>query len=154
MIDRELIREWANKARGLAHQDLLCEMARVGYFFDNKYEVYIHTNDPGDEPHFHVRDVGTQGDEFHTCVKIKEAMYFRHPGKMDVMNSHMKKNLVDFLNATPPKKKNVSFSSNWEKVIYEWNENNSNMQVDEEQVMPDYTQIIDNLKPRAGQEHQ
>lgn len=50
---------------------LLCEMARVGYFGD-KYEVYINTNDPGNEPHFHVRDIKTQGEDFHTCVKIKK----------------------------------------------------------------------------------
>ena len=55
-------------------------------------------------------------------MKIKEAAYFRHPGKMDFMNTHTRKALVDFLKATPPPKKKVSFASNWEKVIYEWNE--------------------------------
>ena len=147
MNDEEIIEEMANETIKLEGEfGLLCEMARVGYFFDDKYEVYIRTNDPGDEPHFHIRDSCTQGKEFHTCVKIKESMYFRHAGKMDLLNTHEKKALVNFLKATPPKKKNVSFSSNWEKVIYEWNENNSKMQVDEDQIMPDYTKIVDNLK--------
>ena len=142
---RRWIRSMADSMRkqdGLEHR-LLCEMARVGYFGD-KYEVYINTNDPGNEPHFHVRDIKTQGEDFHACVKIKEAAYFRHPGKMDFMNAHTRKALVDFLKATPPPKKRVSFASNWEKVIYEWNENNSKMNVDEDQPMPDYANIADN----------
>lgn len=136
------IAEFVQRTDG-SENNLLCEMARVGCF-ENKYEVYVNTNDPGDEPHFHVRDTTTQGQEFHTCVKIKEAMYFRHPGKMDIMNAHMKKALVDFLKAAPPPKKRVSFTTNWEKVIYQWNENNSRMNVDEDQPMPDYIHIVDN----------
>ena len=130
-------------------RQLIGEMARVGYFFDDKYEIYIHTDDPGNEPHFHIRDRGTQGAEFHTCVKIKEAMYFRHPGKMDLMNAAMRKNLVAFLRSSPPPKK-VSFPTNWDKVIYEWNENNSGMAVDEGQEMPDYLAIVDNLTPKRN----
>lgn len=127
------------------NENLVLEMARVGYFFDDKYEVYINTDDPGNEPHFHIRDKGTRGQKFHTCVKINDAMYFRHPGKMDLMNTHMRQALVDFLSAVPTKTKKISFPTNWDKVIYEWNENNSNMKVDEEKTMPDYINIVDNL---------
>ena len=132
-----------------SENELLGEMARVGCF-GNEYEVYVNTDDPGDEPHFHVRDATTQGREFHTCVKIKEAMYFRHPGKMDVMSALVKKALVDFLKAAPPPRKRVLFTTNWEKVIYEWNENNSRMNVDEDQPMPDYIHIDEDMNLDHG----
>lgn len=150
MNEKAQIEEWARIAERLSasnERQFLCEMARVGYFFGEKYEVYVHTNDPGQEPHFHIRDTGTQGQNFHTCVKIKEAMYFRHSGKMDFMNARMRRELVGFLQSPPPKKKNVSFPTNWDKVIYEWNENNSTMLVDEDQAMPDYIHTAGNLSP-------
>lgn len=34
-------------------ESMLLEMAQVG-FVDGKYEVYIHTDDPGNIPHFHM----------------------------------------------------------------------------------------------------
>lgn len=128
-----------------SERGLLCEMARVGYFFRDQYEVYIHTDDPGNEPHFHIRDVSTRGEEFHTCVKIKEAMYFHHDGKEGNLNTHQRKSLMDFLQSSPSKQyKRIDFPTNWDKVIYEWNENNSKTLVDEEQAIPDYTNIVDN----------
>ena len=127
------------------NRELFCEMARIGLFFMDKFEVYVRTNDLGNEPHFHVRDASTQGEEFHTCVKIKEAMYFHHDGKEDVLGTHERKALDDYLRAAPTKKyKRISFPTNWDKVVYEWNENNSTMQVDEDLAQPDYTTIVDN----------
>ena len=56
------------KANGdMTEQEEIREMARTGYFFDNKYEVYVHADDPN--------------DEFDTCVTIGEAVYFRRWGK-------------------------------------------------------------------------
>ena len=127
------------------NSDLFCEMARVGFFFRNQFEVYIRTNDPGNEPHFHIRDSSTQGEEFHTCVKIKEAMYFHHDGKEGVLGTHERKALDDYLRAAPTKQyKRITFPTNWDKVVYEWNENNSTMLVDEDLAQPDYTTIVDN----------
>ena len=135
----------AKASRRTQDGGFICEMARVGFFFTPLYEVYVHTNDPGNEPHFHVRDASTQGGEFHTCVKLKEPVYFHHDGKEDVLNAHMRKALDDFLRSPPSKQyKKISFPTNWDKVVYEWNENNSSMTVDEDLLQPDYTFIADN----------
>lgn len=147
MINEEWIKEIAEEMQNQYNKEhgLICEMARVGYFFRDQYEVYVNTNDPGNEPHFHIRDTSTQGDEFHTCIKIKEAMYFHHDGKEDNLNTHQRKSLHEFLQSKPSKQyKRISFPTNWDKVIYEWNENNSGMIVDEDQAIPDYTNIVDN----------
>lgn len=142
--DQKIVEACISEAsRRLSGSRLVCEMARVGFF--SQYEVYVHTNDPGNEPHFHIRDKATQGDEFHTCIKIKEAMYFHHDGKEGILNAHMRKALDDFLRSPPTKRyKKTMFPTNWDKVVYEWNENNSTMAVDEDLGQPDYTTIVDN----------
>lgn len=53
-------------------RSLLAEMARIGFIGKKgELEVYIRTNDPGNIPHFHVRDTSTMGTEFETCVRIQ-----------------------------------------------------------------------------------
>lgn len=144
MSDKQ-IEYWAQLAKkqyAKETEHMILEMARVGYFFRDKFEVYIHTDDPGNEPHFHVRDSATQRNEFHTCIKIKTNEYFHHTGKEDVLNSQMRKALVEFLQKEPAKKsKKIQFLTNWDKVLYEWNENNSSVEVDEDQLMPNYLSI-------------
>lgn len=117
-------------------EDYLNEMARVGMF--NRYEVYIRTDDPGKIPHFHIWDYATKGQQFHTCVRIDKPEYFHHTGKEDILNSKMKKSLVDFM--TSPSK-NKRFDNNWQLLIAMWNLNNSDTEVDESQVMPDYNEL-------------
>lgn len=142
-MGNEQIRYWAELARQFANgQEPLLEMARVGYFFRDQYEVYVHTDDPGNIPHFHIRDSATRGNAFHTCVKILEPTYFHHTGKEDVLNSAQKKALVQFLAEAPAKKnRKAVFSSNWEKLVYEWNENNSESEVPEDLPIPDYAKL-------------
>lgn len=113
----------------------LDEMARVGFI--NDYEIYVMTNDPGKIPHFHIRDKETQGNKFHTCVRIETSEYFHYPGKMDILNSKYRKELVQFLQS---KHKSGKFS-NWEYLILLWNDNNSNIEVSTSQKMPDYIKL-------------
>lgn len=113
---------------------ILNEMARIGYVDD--LELIIWTDDPGNIPHFHIRDRSTHGDNFHCCVKITELEYFNHTGKEDKLNSKQRKNLVDFLNSTS-KLGNIEVK-NWDKVIMYWNDNNSSILLDSNTEMPNY----------------
>lgn len=111
----------------------LFEMARVGFF--DEYEIYVHTDDPGLIPHFHIWDAETKGDKYHTCIRIDKAEYFHHTGKEDILNSKDRKDLVKFLSSKP---KNKRFNSYWELLVDMWNINNSSIYIDEDQEMPDY----------------
>lgn len=118
-------------------ESMLLEMARVG-FIDDEYEVYIHTDDPGNIPHFHIWDAETRGQKFHTCIRIESPEYFHHTGKEAYLNSSMRKELVSFLKS---KSKNKRFSSNWEYLVSMWNDNNSKINVPEDITMPYYTKL-------------
>lgn len=113
-------------------------MARVG-FIDNKYEVYIHTDAPGNIPHFHIWDAETRGQKFHTCIRIDSPQYFHHTEKEDVLNSSLKKELMRFLKSKPNKLKR--YNSNWEVIIDMWNANNSGVEVPEDSPIPDYIKL-------------
>ena len=118
------------------NQEIFLEMARVGFF--NELEVYVRTDDPGNIPHFHIWDKTTKGDVFHTCIRIDKAEYFHHTGKEDLLNSREKRDLVKFLQS---KSKNKRFETNWEYLVSMWNDNNSNILIDEDSRMPDYTEL-------------
>lgn len=106
------------------------EIARVGYFSD-KFEIFVETDDIGEVPHFHIKR-----NEFHTCIEIKTNKYFHHTGKEDVLNVHLRKELYKFLKA-----KDEYGEDNWIVLIKAWNRNNSNMEIDIKQKMPDYRKI-------------
>lgn len=110
------------------------EMARIG-FIDN-LEVLIWTDDPGNIPHFHIRDILTKGKKFHCRVQIDRPEYFKHTGKEDSLNSKQKKNLVNFLNSTS--KLGGIEIKNWDKVVMYWNDNNSNLILPDDLEMSDY----------------
>lgn len=112
-------------------ESMLNEMARVGII--GGYEIYVHTDDPGKIPHFHIWDYSTKGEKFHTCIKIEVAEYFNHNGKEDKLNHKLKKELVDFL-----EKPYNTYLTNWQLLLIMWNINNSDVKVDEDQEMPDY----------------
>ena len=109
------------------------EMARIGFTNDN-YEIYINTDDPGKTAHFHYRKA-KDWKAFHTCIQIEKAKYFHHGNKQDVLNSKQKKELVNFLQA---ESKNKRFKTNWEYLVSMWNDNNSDVIIDENIEMPDY----------------
>lgn len=119
-------------------ESMLLEMARVG-FTDDEYEVYIHTEDTGNIPHFHIWDAETRGQKFHTCIKIESPEYFHHTGKEDYLNSSMRKELIKFLKSKPTKLKR--YDTNWEVVVDMWNANNSKASVPDDPPMPDYTKL-------------
>ncbi len=112
------------------------EIARLGFLQDKKYEVVICTDDGGFLPHMHIWDYTTRGGKFHCCVRLDKAEYFKHTGKEDTLNSIIKKDLIAFLNS--PSK---YFETNWDGLLVLWNENNSEVELDLDIEMPDYTKL-------------
>lgn len=81
----------------LGKERLLTEMARVGFMAQNKYEIYVRTDDPGYEPHIHIRDYSMHGEEFETCVKLRTNEYFLHNGYTDMFNHRYERLLYEFM---------------------------------------------------------
>jgi hypothetical protein len=120
----------------------LDEMARVGYI-GGKFEVYVWTDDPGNIPHFHIRDTNSNGNEFETCVRLDKPEYFLHGHYRDKLNSSQKKALNEFMRDTP---KTNKYDTNYELAVDMWNLNNSSTSIAPEQdngniVIPDYTKL-------------
>jgi hypothetical protein len=111
----------------------LNEMAQIGEF--DTYAVWVRTNDPGNIPHFHVWDINTHGDKFHTCVRLDKPEYFHHNGKEDSFNSKEKKELMQFLSSIDIDEEDRTY---WQTLVIEWNRNNSSRKVDKNLSMPDY----------------
>lgn len=123
----------------------IVEMARVGYIGKkNDYEVYIHTNDMGNIPHFHLRDSATQGEDFETCVQLKDNKYFLHGRYVSVMNSSLRNSLANFMES---ESKVVKGKTNYEIAVEAWNLNNSSENVellyneDGNVIIPNYREI-------------
>lgn len=116
-----------------SNESELYEMAQIGKF--DTYVVFVHTNDSGKVPHFHVWDATTRGQKFHTCVKLDSAEYFHHIGKTDVFNSKARKDLYSFLSSSS---EDEPEKTNWQVLVIEWNRNNSDKKVDRGIIMPDY----------------
>ena len=128
---KDLVQETIN----LLSKTNLTEMARIG-FTDDGFEVYINTDDGGNIPHFHYRTKGTW--EFHSCIKLEKAEYFEHEGKEGRLNTKQRKQLVKFLKSS---NKSSKFDSNWERLIADWNANNSDTEVNENLQMPNYLDL-------------
>lgn len=126
----------------------IADMARIGFIENLSFEVYVRTDD-GNEPHVHVWDRGTKGENFSTAISLKGPKYTPHGDKYkDTFNSKQKKAFVTFMGSiTTPKSKRELQMTNYELCCAEWNRNNSNMDVDvqydenDNPIIPDYTQL-------------
>ena len=97
----------------------LLEMALIGNV--DEYTISINTNDGGYIPHFHIKDSNSNGKKFHTCVKIEKPEYFHHTGKEGVLNSKLRKELVNFLQS-----ETELGTTHWKYLVATWYKNNSN----------------------------
>ena len=100
------------------------------------YEIVVWTNDPGQIPHFHIRDANARGKHFDSCIRLDCADYFVHGAHRRKLNSAERKALVAFLASVSPK--NKQGSTNWRRVVDEWNRNNSTRTIPVDQTMPNY----------------
>ena len=122
--------------------DGILEMARIGFIppEDSKgVEIYVHTDDPGKIPHFHVRKRNSSGRgwEFDICVKFEECDYFphgRHKGKLD---PKVIKDMDKMLRSVG-KDESETY---WKIAVTEWNRNNSDVKLDKNIVQPDYNEL-------------
>lgn len=121
-------------------------MARVGSLPSIKgqvLEIYVNTNDAGNTPHFHIRDI-KRDNKFSTCVCIDKAEYFLHEGKEDTLNSAQRKALNDFMRepcSKPLYDAHGNHLNNWQRVCILWDENNSEQEIPEDTIQPDYTKL-------------
>lgn len=119
-------------------ESILEYYARVGFFGKNgELELYIRTDDAGFIPHFHIRDAATQGERLNTCIEISTNKYFLHGGYSDTLNTKQRKALAEFMESSCDE----HFENNYEKVVYEWNSNNSSMNVVYNGSIPNYREI-------------
>lgn len=112
----------------------LFEMALIGNV--DEYAISINTNDGGYIPHFHIKDTNSNGNKFHTCIKIEKTEYFHHTGKENILNSKLRKELIKFL-----KSETELGITHWKYLVATWNKNNSNRKLPIEIPMPDYTAL-------------
>ena len=121
------------------HKQKLEEMAVIGPL-KRGYEVVVFTDDGGNIPHFHVRDIGTHGKEFESCAEILTNRYFLHKPNHVEMPRDVRKMLYEFL--CQPSENNV-FKTNYASMIFEWNRNNSKMKIpfSQDAEVPDYLHI-------------
>lgn len=100
----------------------------------------IYTDDEGNIPYFHVRDIGMHGKEFEFCVEIKTNRYFLHKPNYVEMPKDVRKMLYEFM--CRPSEDHV-FKTNYASVLFEWNRNNSKMKIpfNQDAEVPDYINI-------------
>ena len=120
-------------------------MARIGFIpvgASETAEVYVHTDDAGKVPHFHVRGyhAGGKGFDWEACVKYLSAEYFFHgydraeiPSGANISG----KNLNRFFDAKKPDGRTY-----WEIAVNAWNDNNSGMELPSDNQHPDYSELF------------
>ena len=117
-------------------------MARIGWIppKDEKgIELYVHTDDSGEIPHFHVRKYGKHNKfVWETCIKYTASEYFLHGKHKDKLPSGIAKELDSMLRQPNPKRRGITY---WQSAIDDWNSNNSKIQLDPDLIQPDYTKL-------------
>lgn len=122
----------------------LNEMARIGFVpvgTTKTVEVYVHTDDSGNVPHFHVRKYGTNNKfEWETCIRYDSPTYFYHGRYVDkIPDKKIIKQLDSMLRSIDPESRNND--TFWNECVDEWNRNNSEIKLDKNIEQPDYTKL-------------
>ena len=121
------------------------ETARVGYI-NGLLEVYVKTDDGGNIPHVHVRDINSQGKLFETCIELKSNRYFLHGKYTQTLTKAQCRQFNAYMHEEIHTK---TFNGTvYELAVDMWNYNNSRVKVqveyDEQNqpVFPNYDTII------------
>ena len=123
----------------------ILEMARVGYLpvgsNKSQVEVYVHTDDPGKTPHFHVRKKSEHGHSFEwdKCIQFEKAEYFEHGDfhKGKLPNKKYVKMVIDLMKSVN-KTWGITY---WQYAVRMWNDNNSDVTLPDDLQMPDYSRL-------------
>lgn len=117
-------------------------MARIGWIPSNSInsiEVYVHTDDSGMIPHFHVRKYSKNGHpEWETCIKFDSAEYYLHGRYKDRLPKGVAYEMNKMFKEVNPKRRGLTF---WQSAIDDWNNNNSSIQLDQDLEQPDYCEL-------------
>ena len=107
------------------------EIARIGYFGENdKYEMYVKTDDEETTPHFHIRDAETQGERFETCVCFETNRYCLHGEYKDMLTPEQQALLKEYMESLSRHKQHtLPLVRNYERAADMWNFNNEATQV-------------------------
>lgn len=125
----------------IKNDEYLLEMARIGFLPNfGDIEIYVHTDDSANVPHFHIRKRGNKGVEWECCVKYEECTYFSHSnyaGKLP--DEKHAKDLDSFFKM----KDQTSFGNQtyWQTAIIEWNRNNSSIVLPLDLKQPNYSKL-------------
>lgn len=126
------------------NNEMILEMARIGWIPANEekgIEVYVHTDDAGKTPHFHVRKYGKNNNfEWETCIQYQCAEYFLHGRYKDKLPDRKTAKELDKMLRSVNKKSRFK-ETYWQTAIDEWNRNNSDVEIDPDIEQPDYTKI-------------
>ena len=123
----------------------ILEMARIGFIphgSKKTIEVYVHTDDPGKVPHFHVRKYGKNNKfEWEACIRYDSAAYFSHGRYNDSLpDRKIAKELDNMLRHVDTKSRHKD--TYWKKCVDAWNDNNSDVELDPDIEQPDYTKLV------------
>ena len=116
------------------------QTAMIGSF--GPYMVYIQTDDTEQIPSFHVVDsvgMAVYGSQtFHIQLAIRKPYIVS--GDLPIPYPSFLAALNHFLGSRPARKSkhHAPTITNWDKVLFEWNDNNQEHQVDEDTPQPDY----------------
>lgn len=126
----------------MGKRELLLEMAKLGEI--DALALIIWTRDPGNIPHIHIVDVGTEGDKFDCCIRLDKAEYFKHGSHQDKLNSKQRKSIALFMRSKIDEDADIT---NYEFAVRSWNTNNPDRKLtlkrDENKniLIPDYTKL-------------
>ena len=117
------------------------EMASVGRLPDDpSIEIFVHSNDGGNIPHFHVWKRKNSGyREWETCLMFQEASYFKHKKFHTDIKTSIAKEIDKFLRSPDPEFGGAV--TNWQTAVAEWNRNNSSMKLVRNIQQPDYSKL-------------
>lgn len=121
---------------------ILQEMARVGFIPPNDakgIEVYVHTDDKGNTPHFHVRKRSSHNRyKWEACIRYDSPKYFSHGRYNSKIDNKTAEDLDSMLRSQNIKNPGKTY---WETCVIEWNQNNSSVELPMDLEQPDYTQL-------------
>ncbi len=106
---------------------ILEEQATMGTIGILKIAVY---DNEGPIPHIHVYNNSVN---FHTCIRLDKAEYFKHGSRKDTLTRRDKKELIKWFNELHPK----FDCNNWDFCVAQW-DRSTQYPMDENIVMPDY----------------
>ena len=125
----------------MAEEGLIGEhasMAIVGTF-ETGFSLYVHNNDNGDRPHFHMRK-----NDINVCIELERPEYFRQGDAHEsgVLDEEEKQDLIElFQTVVDIEKFKKAGITVWDMMCITWNWNNPDNEVSDDLEMPDYSKL-------------